>query len=122
MAEKEFSNNKDSKEKVKDITSEKFYLSNKTRERGYTNYSPNKGFNIIIDFERDYNGNRISKYASTGQIINGEFVSDKTDYITGLTPEQVYQLAIAGVIKIKKEQRPYFVNYLKSIQRITEDE
>ena len=121
MAEKEFS--KDNKEtKTKDITSEKFYLSNKTRERGYTNYSPNKGFNIIIDFERDYNGNRISKYASTGQIINGEFVSDKTDYITGLTPEQVYQLAIAGVIKIKKEQRPYFVNYLKSIQRVTEDE
>jgi hypothetical protein len=112
-------------EKIKEsvnIESEKFYLTEKIRSTGYRNYSPNKGFNILIDFERDFNGNRISRYASTGKMVNGEFQSDKLDYLTGLNSEQVYQLAIAKVIKIKKDQRHYFVNHLKSIQRIVEDE
>ena len=93
-------------EKIKEsVNSEKFYLTEKIRSTGYRNYSPNKGFNILIDFERDFNGNRISRYASTGKMVNGEFESDKLDYLTGLNSEQVYQLAIAKVIKVKKDQR-----------------
>lgn len=108
----------DKTEKPKDISTEKFYLTDRIRESGYSN----KNFNLLIDFERDFNGNRLSRFASTGQIVNGDFVSDKLDYLTGLTDEQVYQLAIAKVIKIKKDQYHYFHKYLKSIPRIVEDE
>jgi len=103
---------------LKDITKEKFYLTKKIRETGYSN----SNFNILIDFERDFNGNRRSRYASTGTIVNGEFKSDGVDYLEGLTSEQVYQLSIAKIIKLKKEQYPYFLNHLNSINREIEDE
>ena len=108
--------------KEKEVTSsveiEKFYLTDKVRLEGYKN----RKFNLIIDFERDFRGNATTKYASTGKIENGEFISDRKDYLTGLTSEMVYVLGIAKVIKIKKSQRDYFRNYLNSIQRISEED
>lgn len=113
---------RENKEKIKDITSEKFYLTDKIRDTGYWVNGAHKGLDIRIDFERNYKGERISQFASTGKLVNGEFVSDKVDYLTGLNEEQVYQLAIAKVIKIKKDQRHYFLSYLKSIKRVQEEE
>lgn len=103
---------------IKDIQTQKFYLTDKTRETGYSNTN----YDLVIDFERDYQGNRLSRFASIGHFENGEFVSDKLDYLTGLTEEQVYVLAVAKVIKIKKDQHHYFQTYLKKIPRTTEDE
>src|SRR5574343_499120 len=104
---------KEIKEVTNDIQSEKFILTDKTRSNGYTCNSPHKGLDIRIDFQRDYDGKRISRYASTGKIVNGEFKSDEVDFITGLNHYQMYVLAIAGVIKLKKAQKKYFHEYLK---------
>lgn len=105
-----------------DIKEERFLLSEKTRERGYTHKNPVKGIDIRIDFERDKRGNETSMYASTGTIQNGTFISDNLEYITGLTGELVYILATAGVIKLKKKQYHFYTDYLKTIERIEVDD
>lgn len=107
-------------EEIKEIKSqdEKFSLSDKVRVEGYRNTK----LGILIDFEKDFDGKRKSRYASSGEIVSGEFKASGLDYLTGLTPEQVYILGTAGVIKIKKSQRPIYVSYLNSIKRTNIDD
>ena len=105
-------------EKINEVENEKFYLTDKIKTETYSN--PKLG--IRIDFERDFSGNRLSKYSSPGKLQGDEFKSDHTDYLTGLTLEAVYILGMAKVIKIKKSQRHYFVKFLNAIQRKPEDD
>ena len=100
------------------IQDEKFTLTDRVREEGYHN----KNYNLEIDFEKNYKGERLTRFASVGKMVNGEFVSDKADYLTGLSEEQVYNLAVAKVIKLKKAQWHYFLDYLKKIVRAKEED
>lgn len=102
----------------KDVTQEKFYLTENVKLEGYTN----KNYGIKIDWDRDYEGRRLSRFASPGKFENGEFISSREDFLTGLTIDKVYDLAIARVIKIKKDQRHYFLDYLKTIKRTEDDD
>lgn len=101
-----------------EVENEKFYLTDKIKTETYANPK----LNLRIDFERDFSGNRLSKFSSPGKIQGDEFRSDKTDFLTGLTLEAVYLLGMAKVIKIKKSQRHYFTKFLNSINRKPEDE
>ena len=112
---------KDNQPEIKnEVEKEHFILTDKTRDNGYVCTS--KDLTILIDFEKDYKWNRIDRYASTGTYVNGKFKSDNVDYLTGLNLYQVYLLATAGVIKVKKSQRHHYANYLKSIKRVEEDD
>lgn len=100
------------------IEQEKFYLTDRVRNEGYTN----NNYKLLIDFEKDFEGKRRTRYASPGEMVNEEFKASGNDYLTGLTPEQIYNLAIAKVIKLKPEQRHHFYDYLKTIKRVKEEE
>ena len=107
---------------IKSIENELFFLSQKTREKGYIHINRLEGIEVRIDFERDKRGNEVSQYASTGKIVNGSFKSDNLDYLTGLNERLVYILATAGVIKLKKNQYHYYLNYLKKMDRVRADD
>jgi hypothetical protein len=104
----------------KEETTEKYYLTDKIRNEGF--YCKLKDKEIIIDFERDFNKQRRSQFASVGYKENGVFVSENQNYLTGLSSEMVYILAIAKVIKLSKDQRKVFTDYLKTIKRKTNED
>ena len=82
----------------------KHYLTDTIKRNAY--YHVIDGKEIIVDFERNMKGEPNTPYSSVGHFEgskpNHYFVSDKVDYFEDLTPNQVRELAYAGVIKTDK--------------------
>ena len=77
--------------------------------RRYAYYAVIDNREIVIDFERNSQGEPNSMHSSVGHLEGDSthkyFVSDNKDYLDNLTQLQVKELAYAGVIKVTKEDK-----------------
>ena len=72
------------------------------------------GRQFVIDYAKDFNGKRISEDATVCHMIETpkgkrwQPLNPPSYELTDLTDRQIWELAHAQVIKIKKSQQPYF--------------
>lgn len=106
--------NKAEDRQTENIKDEKFFLTEHIKNEGYTN----RDYGINIGFALNYKKERTSRYASPGVMQGDEFVPSGDYFLTGLTAAQVWDLARAKVIRLKKTQFHFVHEYLKSIKPI----
>lgn len=95
--------------------SPKYRLSKRVMEQGgYVQRIDGRLF--VIDYDRDYTGKRISRYATvcerkpdpvTNEMINTQ-IKPEALFLEDLTDAQLKSLVFAGVVTLAKEQEPYF--------------
>jgi hypothetical protein len=99
--------NTETENKPKEDKKEKYQLSNAVLTNGYN--SKIDGRDFIIDFETNFKGERITRFASCGHYERTagvvEFKGNGKHYLEDLTDEQIRQLAIAGAIVLTPEQQ-----------------
>lgn len=97
-----------------------YKLTDSARNSAY--YARIDGREFIIDYERNWKGEPLSRFASVGHYINPEdptrkeFKSDNKDYFENLTPIQIRTLANAGVIVTKKADRDIIMSTYRKIE------
>lgn len=107
---------KETKEEKPEKKSERYELSDKVLNEGYTAQIPNKTGRLFkIGFNTDLKGDRLDQYASvmeeTKNPARGGGVLWKATgiyYLEDLTDQQLWILAHAGVIRMTEQQQEAF--------------
>lgn len=73
--------------------------------RGHKYYANIDGREFYIDFERDFNGNRITAKSDVAKITDDGIKQTGEKGFSNLTPRQVRELALARVIVVTGEDR-----------------
>lgn len=108
---------------AKDSPSEKsggetYQLSEFIISRGYKGTIDGRTF--IIDFERNYNGGRVSQFASVTAPVStpagvvNKPIKPEVFHVSDLTPLQIHELANAQVITLNKAQKEAHRNWMKN--------
>lgn len=98
----------------------KYFLTDSARNCAYFGIIDGRKF--VIDYERNWKDEPLSRFASVGHFENEndstrkEFKSDNKDYFEGLTPIQIRSLANAGVIKTKKADKDIIMSTYRKIE------
>lgn len=106
------SEEKKSKEKEYDLLGDSFKLSSQVMSDGYD--ATIDGRRFVIGFAKDYRGRRLSQFASICTLHDSPDgstwmpVNPPQYTLSGLTMQQLYELAHAHVIDITEEQEPHF--------------
>jgi hypothetical protein len=106
----------DEKKQVKkeyNLLEDSFRLSSQVTSTGYN--STIDGRKFVIDFVKDFNGYRVSQFASLCSLQDtpaGKLwipISPAKYEVDGLTKQQLFELATAQAIELNDEQRKEFI-------------